>query len=151
MSSNLTPIILLVVLGGFFYLFILRPQRRKQAETAQMQRTLGPGAEVLTTAGLYATVVDVADDVVTLEVSPGVTHRYVRAAISKVISTGPDDVSDEEYGDDAYEDDDTYDDDPRDAHDADEDGLDGQRGEHGVEHDEGDDTGSDQAGRGGPR
>lgn len=146
MSSNLTPIILLVVLGGFFYLFILRPQRRKQADAAQMQRTLAPGAEVMTTAGLYATVVDVADDVVTLEVSPGVTHRYVRAAISKVLSTGPDDASYEEYDDDAYEDDRTYDD-TLDATDTDE--QDGVAYENGAP-DEGDGTGPYQPGRDAP-
>lgn len=105
-----TPIILLIVLGAFFYIAVLRPQRRRQAQAAEMRNTLLPGVEVMTTAGLYGTVVDVADDVVTLEVSPGVTHRYVRAAIAKVVP--PSATAEAGYGelDEAAHDDSAYDD-----------------------------------------
>jgi preprotein translocase subunit YajC len=47
-----------------------------------------PGARVRTTAGMYATVVDVDGDDVILEVAPGVEVRYMKRAIMEVVSPG---------------------------------------------------------------
>jgi len=93
-SGSITPLILLVALVAFFWLVVLRPQRNRQRQTQQMQRELAVGAQVMTTAGLFATVVGMDDESVTLEVAPGVYNRYVRAAVAKVIpppeaATGP--------------------------------------------------------------
>ena len=43
-----------------------------------------PGARVRTTAGMYATVVDVDGDDVILEVAPGVEVRYMKRAVMDV-------------------------------------------------------------------
>jgi preprotein translocase subunit YajC len=50
----------------------------------------------MTTAGLFATVVAVEDDAVVLEIAPGVTSRWNKAAISRVL---PEPVADEEVSD----------------------------------------------------
>ena len=42
----------------------------------------------MTIGGLHATVVAVDDDVVTVELSPGVTARYSRPAIARVLPGG---------------------------------------------------------------
>ena len=47
-----------------------------------------PGARVRTTAGMYATVVDVDGDDVILEVAPGVEVRYMKRAVMDVVSPG---------------------------------------------------------------
>ncbi len=47
-----------------------------------------PGARVRTTAGMYATVVDIDGDDVILEVAPGVEVRYMKRAIMEVVSPG---------------------------------------------------------------
>lgn len=75
------PILLLV----FFWFVMIRPQRKRQQEAQRMQSELQPGQEVMTAAGLYATIHSVEDDVVVLETSPGVTQRYTRRAIVQVI------------------------------------------------------------------
>jgi preprotein translocase subunit YajC len=67
------------------YLVVIRPQSRKRKEMAEMQQTVDVGTEVLTIGGLYGTVVGSDDESVTLEVSPGVTNRYARGAIGKVV------------------------------------------------------------------
>lgn len=109
-AAGLTPLFLLLALGAFTYLILIRPQRNRMKALQQTQATLRPGAEVMTTAGLYATVVDIGDDTVTLEPSPGVHQRYARAAVARVISPGaadeetvdqPDDETDGETPDDA--------------------------------------------------
>ena len=87
-GSALTfPLLIVLVFVGFYFLMI-RPQRRRQQQAQQQQRTVGPGARVRTTAGMYATVVEVDGDDVVLEVAPGVEVRYLKRAIMEVITPG---------------------------------------------------------------
>jgi preprotein translocase subunit YajC len=90
-GSALTfPILIVLVFVGFYFLMI-RPQRRRQQQVAQQQNTVSPGARVRTTAGMYATVVEVDGDDVVLEVAPGVEVRYLKRAIMEVISPAEED------------------------------------------------------------
>ena len=79
-------LIWLVLLAAIFYLLILRPSRRRQQQAVQVQSHLVPGVEVMTTSGLYGTVSAVEDDVVVIEVAPGVTNRYTKQAIMRVLT-----------------------------------------------------------------
>jgi preprotein translocase subunit YajC len=97
-SSSLTfPILIVLVFVGFYFLMI-RPQRRRQQKVQQQQKTVAPGARVRTTAGMYATVVEVDGDDVVLEVAPGVEVRYLRRAIMEVIEAGEEPEGDEPEG-----------------------------------------------------
>jgi|SRR5437868_1745612 len=95
--GSILPLILLVVV---FYFLLIRPQRKRQQEAVKMQNSLSPGARVMTTTGLFATVVTVDNEDVILEVAPGVETRWVKAAIGRVLTpvddavTGEDDVKD---------------------------------------------------------
>ena len=53
----------------------------------QMQSSVAPGAEVMTTSGQFGTVVDIDGDVVTLEIAPGVNARFTRRAVSRVMTS----------------------------------------------------------------
>ncbi len=64
--------------------------RKRQREAATVQSQLSPGAEIVTTAGLYATVVEVEADSVVLESSPGVQSRWARAAVARITSSAED-------------------------------------------------------------
>ena len=97
-SFNPTSLILILVVIVGVYMLMIRPQRRRQQQAAKQQNTLLPGARVRTTAGMYATVVDVDGDDVVLEVAPGVEVRYMRRAVMDVVSQG------EETPDDSYSD-----------------------------------------------
>lgn len=80
--GSLLPLIILVVL---FYVLVLRPAQRRQRQAQQTSSALEPGLEVMTTAGMLATVHSVSDKHVELEIAPGVIVRFVKAAIAKVI------------------------------------------------------------------
>lgn len=80
--AQLLPIILII---GVFYLFIIRPQRRRAAQAQETIAAVEPGREVITAAGLRATVVAVDDDGVELEIAPGVRTRWLKGAIARVI------------------------------------------------------------------
>ena len=77
------PIILLIFL---MYFLMIRPQSKRRREAQVMQSQLAVGDEVQTVGGLYGTVLDVDDESVTLEASPGVALRFGRAAIGRVIN-----------------------------------------------------------------
>lgn len=91
--GSILPLILLVVV---FYFLLIRPQRKRQQEAVQMQNSLAPGARVMTTTGLFATVVAVDDEDVILEVAPGIETRWVKAAIGRVVTPGDAPASDDE-------------------------------------------------------
>ena len=84
------PLLLIVMLFGVMYFMMIRPQQKRRREALAMQAELGPGDEIVTIGGLHATVTAVDDDVVTVEIAPGVHARYARPAIARVINRRPD-------------------------------------------------------------
>jgi preprotein translocase subunit YajC len=80
------PIILLI---AAMYFLMIRPQSKRRREAQQMQSQLSPGDEVQTVGGLYATVLSVDDESVTLQAAPGVSMRYARGAIARVTRQEP--------------------------------------------------------------
>jgi preprotein translocase subunit YajC len=87
---NPSTLILILVVVVAFYMLMIRPQRRRREQAQQKQNSVAPGARVRTTAGMYATVVDVDGDDVILEVAPGVEVRYMKRAVMDVVSPGDD-------------------------------------------------------------
>ena len=107
-QQNANPLITflpLILIGGAFYFVLIRPQQRRAKAQQALLRSVEVGDEVLTTAGVYGTIVDIDDetDVITLEIAPGTQIRMVRAGIGRRITE-----------DDEYED---YDEDEDDASD----------------------------------
>jgi preprotein translocase subunit YajC len=84
-----------------FYLLILRPQRARARMAQQMKARLAPGVSVVTTSGIHATVSSVEDDVVVLEISPGVDVRFASAAIGRVLTDDSTDTEDDDPAADA--------------------------------------------------
>ena len=57
----------MAVIVGFFYFFLIRPQRKEQKEKQTMLGQLAVGDSVLTTAGFYGVVIDMTEDTVIVE------------------------------------------------------------------------------------
>ena len=83
-----------VLLGVAFWLLVIRPSQRQRAAKAAILSSLVPGAEVVTSAGIHATVTAIEDDVVVLEIADGVRVRFARTAIAGVKAT--DDAADDD-------------------------------------------------------
>jgi preprotein translocase subunit YajC len=95
-SSGSLWLIILVVFGGGYLLFIRsvqRKQRAKAAESQNMRTALDVGVEIVTIGGLYGKVVGMDDDSVLLEIADGVTARYDRNAIARVLTLADDPAS----------------------------------------------------------
>ena len=78
--------ILIVLILFLVWLGIARPNRRRQASQQSMIDNIEIGDEVLTAGGFFATVLEVADDEVTVELSPGAQARLSKRAIAAVFS-----------------------------------------------------------------
>jgi preprotein translocase subunit YajC len=76
------PYIVIVVLLGLFVAISLRNRRRQIAEDIVRTSRIGVGTEVMTTSGLYGTVVSRNDDgTVVLAIAPGVEVKWALAAL----------------------------------------------------------------------
>ncbi|MFC8733840.1 preprotein translocase subunit YajC [Luteimicrobium sp. NPDC057192] len=83
-GSNYTfLIILLVLLVGLF--FLSRRTQKRQKDAQSFRSNLTPGQDVMTASGMLGTIVEVDGDEITIESTPGVRSRWVRAAIAKVV------------------------------------------------------------------
>jgi len=78
-------LILLVLVAGMFFLLVNRT-RRQQREAQNLQSRIQVGSRIMTTAGLHATVVEIEDDVLTLETGPGQRSRWDRRAVGQLLS-----------------------------------------------------------------
>ncbi|MFD3540744.1 preprotein translocase subunit YajC [Streptomyces sp. NPDC058662] len=73
----------IVLIGAMF--LMTRSAKKKQQAAAQMRDQMTPGTGVRTIGGMYATVKEVGDDTVTLEVAPGVHALFAKNSIGAVL------------------------------------------------------------------
>ena len=66
-GTPIFTILYMAVIVGFFYFFLIRPQRKEQKEKQAMLSSLAIGDSVLTTAGFYGVVIDMTEDTVIVE------------------------------------------------------------------------------------
>ena len=78
-------LIILIALFAALWLFLIRPQRRRQVEQTRMQDQLASGDEILTAGGIHGTVRGIEDEVVQLEIAPGTIFRLDRRAVAAVV------------------------------------------------------------------
>lgn len=71
----------MLAIMGIFWFVMIGPERKRKKQREEMLGGLSKGTKVMTTGGLYGTVVEVKDSVVTLQVADGVRLRYAVQAI----------------------------------------------------------------------
>jgi len=87
-SGGLGILPLMILLMVIFYLLIMLPQQRRQKKVAQMLKNLKNGDKVVTTGGIYGTIVGLEDDAVQLRIADQVKIKVARSAISGVQAEG---------------------------------------------------------------
>lgn len=78
---SLLPIALIFII---FYFLLIRPQKKSQKEHADMLESLKKNDEVVTSGGIFGTVVNLQDDVVTLRIDDNTRVKVQKASISKL-------------------------------------------------------------------
>ena len=100
---ELLPMLLLFGLLGAMMYFMSRRQRRAVQQQQQLQNSLAIGDRVMTTSGLYGTIIASDDTTVDLEIAPGVETTWLRAAVREKVSPDVADLE-EEYEDESVDD-----------------------------------------------
>jgi preprotein translocase subunit YajC len=82
-----SPLIMMVVVMGIFYVMLILPQQRQRKKTQEMLGALKTGDKVITNAGIYGTINGIDGETVILKIAEQVKIRIARSAISQVETT----------------------------------------------------------------
>lgn len=85
--TSMLPMILAFI--AIMYFLMIRPQQKREKERREMLNSLQKGDRVITTGGIYGTVVDISEEKVTLRVDEKVEIDFVKGAIAQVLSKAP--------------------------------------------------------------
>lgn len=83
-SSLLLPLIIVLFAVPLF--LGTRKQKRAAQKQQDLQNSLTYGDRVMTTSGLFGTVVATSDDSIDLEIAPGVVTSWLRAAVREKVA-----------------------------------------------------------------
>jgi preprotein translocase subunit YajC len=87
--------IYLVILVAAFYFLIVRPQRRNAMVRRQLLNAVEVGDEIVTSGGVYGTVLAIEDETLDVEIAQGVVVKVARGAVAARITAGTDDDADD--------------------------------------------------------
>ncbi|MFG2136680.1 preprotein translocase subunit YajC [Streptomyces sp. NPDC048650] len=82
--SIVTLLPFIVLIGAMF--LMTRSAKKKQQAAAQMRNEMQPGTGIRTIGGMFATVKEIHEESVLLEVAPGVHALYAKNAIGAVLA-----------------------------------------------------------------
>jgi preprotein translocase subunit YajC len=83
-GGGLLSFLPLVVIMGIFYVLLIMPAQRRQKKTQAMLSALKMGDKIVTTGGLYGTIVGLEPEAVQLRIADQVKVKVARSAIAGV-------------------------------------------------------------------
>ncbi len=75
--------IMIVLLFGIMWLFMIRPQRKQQKEMEKFRNELKKGDKIVTVGGIYGTIDEIKEDTVLVKVDGDVKLKMSKTAIQK--------------------------------------------------------------------
>jgi len=75
----------LIFIFAIFYFMIIRPQQKREKDRRTMLANLKEGDEVVTIGGIFGKILNLKDDVVTLDVGDKIKIKVTRSAIGNVV------------------------------------------------------------------
>ena len=85
-GSPWTMWIMLALIFGVMWFFMIRPQKKQQKELQKFRDALKRGDKVVTIGGIFGTIVEIKDASVLIEVDNGVKIRVSKQALIKDFS-----------------------------------------------------------------
>jgi len=85
----LAPVLIIVVLLGLAWVFLVLPARRRQRSHEAMQDELEVGNEIITAGGMHGIVRKLDDEELRIEIAPGVIVTLDRRAVAAVAQDVP--------------------------------------------------------------
>jgi preprotein translocase subunit YajC len=84
--GQINMLIPFIAMFAIFYFLLIRPQQKKQRELRQMLQNLKRGDRVVTSGGIYGTIVKIRNDIVHLEIADQVRIRLNKSSITDVLA-----------------------------------------------------------------
>lgn len=81
MGQNLIMIVLMI---GVFYFFMIRPQMKKQKELKKFRENLATGDKVVTIGGIHGKILEVAESTILISCE-GTKLRFDKSAVSQSV------------------------------------------------------------------
>jgi preprotein translocase subunit YajC len=81
--AGFLPIIILFVI---FYFLLIRPQQKKAKEHREMIANLKKGARIITSGGIFGTIISLDDTTVGLEIADKVKIKITRGNVAAIAS-----------------------------------------------------------------
>ena len=82
-GMDMTMILLMVGVFAIMWLFMIRPQQKRQKELMNFRKSLQSGDKVITAGGIYGTIKEIKDTYVLLEVDRNTDIRVDKSMIMK--------------------------------------------------------------------
>ena len=79
-----SPLVMMVIVMGIFYVMLILPQQRQRKKVQAMLQALKSGDKVITSSGIYGTVNGIDGDTIILKIADQVKFRIARSAIAQV-------------------------------------------------------------------
>ena len=87
-AVSLFPLVSLFLVFLILYLLVIRPQARRQRQREQRLKTVKKGDRIVTTGGIYGTVVSMrGDDILVVKIAENVRVDMARPAVATVIAS----------------------------------------------------------------
>ncbi|AEE91325.1 Preprotein translocase, YajC subunit [Tepidanaerobacter acetatoxydans Re1] len=75
----------IIIIFAIFYFLIIRPQQKREKERRDMLSSLKEGDDVITVGGIYGKILNIKDDVITLDVGDKIKIKVTRTAIGNIL------------------------------------------------------------------
>ena len=89
-------LIVMVLLLVVMWVLMIRPQRQRQREHQTMIDSAGVGDDILTTGGIYGTIVEADEDDLVVELADDLTVHMTRRGIAAVLPPEDEDEPEED-------------------------------------------------------
>ena len=99
----LAQLLFFAAIAAVFWLLLIRPNVRRQRQTAAMQEALQVGDQIMLTSGFFGTLVSLDEDRVQVEIAPGTTVTVARGAVGSVVPPAGTETETDQTGSDAVE------------------------------------------------
>jgi preprotein translocase subunit YajC len=84
-ASFFTALIPFILVFVIFYLLIVMPQKNRQKKHQNMVEQLKPGDQIITSGGIYGTIMGVQPDRIELKVSANVKIDITKSAVAVIL------------------------------------------------------------------
>lgn len=88
-AASMMPLFTMFLVFIVIYFLILRPQAKRQKEREAMLKRAGKGDRIVTSSGIYGTIVGTrGDDMLIVRIADNVTVEMARPAVASIVASG---------------------------------------------------------------